>query len=131
MVRKIMPYEDPSFTLDDPRYVANYLIDEIEFLAFEMKALLLRLEILEQNIVKLREMRQNTLVNVLLDFIQAWDGNVFTGRDVFKAVGINSQRTKNKVFSYLSMFVRQGRIYRGEERGTYMKVPLMPTYENP
>ena len=127
MARKIIPREDPRWTLDDPRYVANYLIDEIEFLAFEMKALLLRLEGLEANIVKLREMRQNTLVNVLLDFIQAWDGNVFTGRDVFKAVGINSLRTKNKVFSYLSMFVRQGRIYKGIERGTYVKTPPMPT----
>ena len=130
MARKIIPREDPRWTLDDPRYVANYLIDEIEFLAFEMKALLLRLEGLEANIVKLREMRQNTLVNVLLDFIQAWDSNLFTGKDIFKAVGINSQRTKNKVFSYLSMFVRQGRVYRGEGRGTYVKTPPMPTHGN-
>jgi len=126
----VAPHDEPKWTLDDPRYVANYLIDEIEYLAFQMKTLLMRLGHLESDIVKLRAMKQNTLVNILLDYVQAFDGNVFTASELFKVLGINAKRTKNKVFAYLSMFVRQGRIYKGIERGTYCKTPPMPEYKN-
>jgi hypothetical protein len=126
MARPITPHEDPKWTLDDPRYVANYLIDELEYLAFQMKTLMMRMENLEVGIVKLRAMKQNTLINVLLDYIESFDGNVFSASDIFKAVGIQALRTKNKVFAYLSVFVRQGRIYKGPERGTYLKHPQIP-----
>ena len=127
MPNLINPHDDPTWNLNDPRYVANYLIDELEYLAFQMRTLIQRLDNLDIGIVKLRAMKHNTLVNILLDFIQAWEGNVFSATDLFKTVGIQSRKTKNKTFSYLSVFVRQGRIYRGKERGTYTKNPPAPS----
>ena len=127
MVNQITPHQEPAWSYDDPRYLANYLIDELEYFAFQIRTLVSRLDNLEQGLVKLRAMRHNTLVNVMIDFISSWDGNIFTAQDIFKTVGINSPRTKNKVHSYLSIFVRQGRAYKGKGRGEYLKNPPIPS----
>jgi hypothetical protein len=119
-------HDEPAWTLNDPRYVANYLIDEIEYLAFQMRTLMLRLETLERGIVKLRAMRQNSLTSIIIDFIASFEGNVFTAQDAYKAIGISSGRGKTRVQNTLSLFSRQGRIYKGLEKGTYTKNPPMP-----
>jgi hypothetical protein len=119
---EVRPGQEPAWIERDRRYVAYYLLDEIEFLIFEFKRMLGRLALMEEGVRKLRESRQMSVTQAVMDAVTHLPHNVFRMVDVATACGFLSRSGRVRVNSVLSSLAKQGRIFR-INKALYSRIP--------